>query len=227
MHVAFLRAAGLKEKLAYLQGRAETARSLAVRGVFALYERLIRPVREALFDPHQRARRRVLATNFRAAARYVPGHYEGRVTIFRATDRPDGFRDRLQPYPLLGWEELCAGVELIEVLGGHSSLMEEEAQRPRARSSTRRAPARRSGDGIRRSPDLLRLAGGTSATEGDAGPANRAGAHDRRAQMGIGIVTLAMRDAACLQALAATLSECLNAAQTSRGVVPLSAASGS
>jgi thioesterase domain-containing protein len=69
----------------------------------------------------------VLATNFRAAARYVPGHYEGRVTIFRATDRPDGFRDRLQPYPLLGWEKLCAGVELIEVPGGHSSLMEEEA----------------------------------------------------------------------------------------------------
>ena len=127
VHVAFLRAAGLKEKLSYLHGRAETARSLAVRGVFALYERLIRPVREALFDPHQRARRRVLATNFRAAARYVPGHYDGRVTIFRATDRPDGFRDRLQPYPLLGWEELCTGVELIEVPGGHSSLMEEEA----------------------------------------------------------------------------------------------------
>ena len=36
-----------------------------------------------------------------------------------------------------------------------------------------------------------------------------------------------MRDAACLRALAATLSECLNAAQTSRAVVPLSAASGS
>jgi thioesterase domain-containing protein len=70
----------------------------------------------------------VLAANNRAAARYVPGFYDGRATIFRAMDRTDDFRDRLRPYPHLGWERLCGGgVELVEVPGGHSSLLEEEA----------------------------------------------------------------------------------------------------
>jgi amino acid adenylation domain-containing protein len=120
VHIAALRKARRRERLVYLMRRAETLRSLVGRALSLGYE--------ALFQPLRRAQRKVLAANTRAARRYVASYYEGNVTIFRATDRASHFRDRFQTYPHLGWEKLCGeGVEIREVPGGHSSLMEEEA----------------------------------------------------------------------------------------------------
>ncbi|MDQ6893669.1 MAG: amino acid adenylation domain-containing protein [Acidobacteriota bacterium] len=119
VHIAALKTAGLRGKVSYLIRRAQTlghviARVLARGG-------------EAVFYPMLRAQRKVLEANSRAAERYVPGYYEGRATIFRAMDRTDEFRDRLRPYPHLGWETLCGeGVLLVEVPGDHASLLEEE-----------------------------------------------------------------------------------------------------
>ncbi len=120
VHIAALKRVGPRARISYLMRRAETLRSLAGGALSRGYEALFRPLR--------RAQRRVLEANNRAGRRYVPGFYEGRATIFRAMDRTEDWRDRLRPYPHLGWERLCGeGVELIEVPGGHSSLLEEEA----------------------------------------------------------------------------------------------------
>jgi thioesterase domain-containing protein len=120
VHLAALKTAGVRGKLAYLLGRLRTLRVIVSRAMSR--------AAESLFHPLRRAQRRVLEANNRAAERYAPGFYDGRATIFRAMDRTDDFRNRLRTYPHLGWERLCGGgVELVEVPGGHSSLLEEEA----------------------------------------------------------------------------------------------------
>ncbi|MFY9550790.1 MAG: amino acid adenylation domain-containing protein [Thermoanaerobaculia bacterium] len=121
IHIATLKTIGAREKLSYLLGRTETLLLLMRRAFTRGYE--------ALFRPLMRAQREVLNANRRASNSYVPGFYEGRVTIFRAEDQWRDFRnDRSLADPHLGWDELCGeGVEVHEVPGGHSSLMEETA----------------------------------------------------------------------------------------------------
>ncbi|HEY6052049.1 MAG TPA: thioesterase domain-containing protein, partial [Thermoanaerobaculia bacterium] len=138
VHIAALRTAGIRGKASYLLGRAQTLRSLAVRALSR--------AGDVFFHPLRRAQRKVLRANSRAAARYVPGFYDGRATIFRAMDRTEDLRERLRTYPHLGWERLCGGgVELVEVPGGHSSLLEEEANV--------RALGRRLGEALRAAQD--------------------------------------------------------------------------
>ncbi len=112
----------MRERFAYLVRRAETVIRLAGPPLSRAHE--------TLFHPLRRARRKVLEANDRATRRYVPKFYEGWVTLFRVKDRGKDFphhgslsmTDRS-----LGWTRLCGeGVDVHEVQGSHSSLMEEE-----------------------------------------------------------------------------------------------------
>ncbi len=63
--------------------------------------------------------------NRRAVRSYVSKPYEGRVTVFRASDSwsPTVFDD-----PYLGWGEVCWGdLDLVEVSGVHGSIFKESA----------------------------------------------------------------------------------------------------
>jgi amino acid adenylation domain-containing protein len=116
IHVENLRRMSPRERVPYLIDRWETARSVLSRTSSRIAESVLHPLR--------RAQRRVREANIRAARRYVPGHYEGRVTIFRATER--GAVALLDPH--LGWGELCGGgVEVYEVPGAHSSILLEDS----------------------------------------------------------------------------------------------------
>ncbi|MDQ6891928.1 MAG: amino acid adenylation domain-containing protein [Acidobacteriota bacterium] len=116
MHVQTLRHMAARDRMSYVMGRLETVRSILSRTVSRVAEFLLHPLR--------RAQRRVREANIRAAKRYVPGYYEGRVTVFRATER--GGVTLLDSQ--LGWGELCAGgVEVHEVPGDHSSILLEDS----------------------------------------------------------------------------------------------------
>ncbi len=55
----------------------------------------------------------------RAEQKYVPRHYGGRITLFRAERRPP---DR---GPDLGWRRSAAAVDVIDVPGDHLSMIED------------------------------------------------------------------------------------------------------
>jgi thioesterase domain-containing protein len=75
--------------------------------------------------------RRMFKLNEQAARDYKPQSYQGRVTLFKATDEPSSITllATSRRYPLLGWDSLAAGgVEVHEVPGGHAfegSLLSE------------------------------------------------------------------------------------------------------
>jgi thioesterase domain-containing protein/acyl carrier protein len=65
--------------------------------------------------------RDVRKANVRASRDYVLRPYPGRVTVFRATETTPGYED-----PRLGWGRFArGGVDVYEVPGNHSSLVEE------------------------------------------------------------------------------------------------------
>lgn len=60
--------------------------------------------------------------NRQAAINYLPRIYSGKITLFRAIERPT----TKYHYPLLGWEEFTeSGVEVVEVPGHHKTLILE------------------------------------------------------------------------------------------------------
>ncbi len=75
--------------------------------------------------------RRMFKLNEQAARDYKPQSYQGRVTLFKATNEPSSITllATSRRYPLLGWDSLAAeGVEVHEVPGGHAfegSLLSE------------------------------------------------------------------------------------------------------
>ncbi|HEY6050181.1 MAG TPA: hypothetical protein VIZ58_02965, partial [Thermoanaerobaculia bacterium] len=116
IHVEKLRQLSPLDGVSYLIQRFETMRFLVSRA-FAR-------IGEFAFQPLRRAQRRVREANIRAASRYVPGYYEGKVTIFRAAER----RAVTLLDPNLGWGELCGGgVDVYEVPGAHSSILLEDS----------------------------------------------------------------------------------------------------
>jgi thioesterase domain-containing protein len=75
-----------------------------------------------LGHPAERALRRVTAANTRAIAAYVPAFYPGKITLFLAGKGGPGRE------PDLGWGRVCGdGVEVHEVPGTHSSMLNDEA----------------------------------------------------------------------------------------------------
>jgi aspartate racemase len=64
----------------------------------------------------------VAGANNQAAKSYVPQVYPGRLTLFRATDKAAGFGNDLD----MGWGELATGgVEIYDISGSHTEIMEE------------------------------------------------------------------------------------------------------
>lgn len=77
---------------------------------------------EAARHPLPEAIRAVNAANQEAADRYVPQPYDGRVILFRSSER------KLTPLadPSLGWAAVCrGGLEIIGVEGGHEDIIYE------------------------------------------------------------------------------------------------------
>jgi thioesterase domain-containing protein len=54
-------------------------------------------------------------------ARYEPGAYPGRITLFRSTQEPTG----LLFDPLAGWAEFAQGVDLELVEGNHFTIFQD------------------------------------------------------------------------------------------------------
>jgi thioesterase domain-containing protein len=76
-----------------------------------LYERMRYPLPDA-FRETQKALRQ-------ASQRYTPRNYTGRVTLFRASKQPAGWKDD----PVLGWQPLISGqIEAFEIPGYHDSI---------------------------------------------------------------------------------------------------------
>ncbi len=70
---------------------------------------------------------RTSALDLRAGERYQPGPYGGRVVLYRATDQaPHAVQDvrYLRDDAALGWDELCADLEVVRVSGHHLSLLD-------------------------------------------------------------------------------------------------------
>lgn len=66
--------------------------------------------------------KRVQESGNRAADIYVPQPYQGKVTLFRATQQPKG----IYPDPTLGWEKLAlGGLEIHDVPGHHGAIVRE------------------------------------------------------------------------------------------------------
>jgi thioesterase domain-containing protein len=64
----------------------------------------------------------VTEANIQALIEYVPQVYQGRITLFRASERSQ----RTHRNPDLGWGELAVGgVEIFDVPGDHATLIEE------------------------------------------------------------------------------------------------------
>ncbi len=68
--------------------------------------------------PH--ALQKIEEAHSKAQKAYVPKVYPGRITVFRASERPPGYYTD----PQLGWGEIAAGgVEIYDVPGHHSSIV--------------------------------------------------------------------------------------------------------
>jgi aspartate racemase len=124
-----------KKKLAYVleipKYRANKI-SKKIASQFGLHSE--HPLPEDLGGPEflPREIRLIFKVHEQAARNYVPQVYQGRVTLFKATDRfthTATWRATWHRYPLLGWDKLVAGgLEVHEVPGSHSfegSLLSE------------------------------------------------------------------------------------------------------
>jgi len=67
---------------------------------------------------------------------YVPQPYQGKITIFRAMEAPPGY----QIAPMFGWSKIAKeGVEIHQVPGHHTSIMESPVLAKKMRSCLKRA----------------------------------------------------------------------------------------
>ncbi|HTO75944.1 MAG TPA: amino acid adenylation domain-containing protein, partial [Thermoanaerobaculia bacterium] len=117
-HLAKLRQIPPNRRIAYVLRRGKTLWTLATQSLSRARDRISNPMR--------RVPERVYEANRRAAHRYVPGFYAGRVTILWAADRWKRTGDNRPPRdPQLGWGKLCREVEIREVPGDHASMLDD------------------------------------------------------------------------------------------------------
>jgi amino acid adenylation domain-containing protein len=110
-HLAALGSLEPRARLPYLVEKAQVFFRWFKKEMKSLYESIRHPLPEAV--------RIVNAAHQEALDRYVPFAYDGRVVLFRASET-------YAAHPDLGWEALCrGGLEIIEVPGGHSRIIEE------------------------------------------------------------------------------------------------------
>jgi len=116
-HVSNIRGLSLQEKLSYVIDKAQYGpiklRSKVWQMIYRSYERFGRALPRALRD--------VQEFNWLAARDYVPGLYDGRVTLFWAS------RDLRASFDLVeGWRVLAeGGMEVQEIPGTHLNIIKE------------------------------------------------------------------------------------------------------
>jgi thioesterase domain-containing protein len=123
LHTRNLGLLALSKRLDYLVDRARNRLNRLAYGLM---------IRSGL--PLPRFMHSLKHISYQAAMNYRPRPYPGRVTLFRAAQRPrGGVAD-----PFLGWERLAlGGIEVHEIPGTHTSLMREPGVRILARELTR------------------------------------------------------------------------------------------
>jgi aspartate racemase len=113
-----LKRLGPGERLAYVLSRVRDVHRKIRLGIWSL----ARSSRQRLGLPLPQELTTVDMINRQADRDYVRQVYPGRVTLFRATEQPEAFRD----HPHLGWDGLAAGgLEIHEVPGDHESTVKE------------------------------------------------------------------------------------------------------
>jgi thioesterase domain-containing protein len=114
LHLAASRQIRPRARVSYFLEKAWTALWWVRQRLEAYYESKRHALPEAL--------QIVNAADREASDRYVPGTYDGRVILFRASER----RLTLLDDPYLGWRRFCRGdLEVVEVPGNHDSFIEE------------------------------------------------------------------------------------------------------
>ena len=107
---------GLSQKLDYLRRRVrhrlKVIRSSLFGWMFVAFE---------LPMPHSIRYEYVRKINEEAAINYIPRKYPGMVTLFRATIQPEGLAEERY----LGWEGHADKIEVVDVVGSHSSIMQK------------------------------------------------------------------------------------------------------
>lgn len=125
-HLSVIRRLGYHQRLAYLAEKGEVlsqrVRERFARSAYRLFPAL-KPPRRAVDDPLPAVLRKVEHAHRRAADRYVPRPYAGRIVLLVA-DTPVL---KLAP-PEQGWSALAAGgLSVVRVPGGHATILQEPA----------------------------------------------------------------------------------------------------
>ena len=117
IHLKSLQLLDLRGKLGYLLRRSKTRIGILnskVRGW--VYIKL------GIVIPHRVRYNVVREAIYKAADEYVPQPYPGKITIFRATNQPEGVLNSSS----LGWGQFSNGsIEIIDVVASHNSIMKE------------------------------------------------------------------------------------------------------
>jgi thioesterase domain-containing protein len=116
-HVSKLLKLSIKEQLDYLWGRFWW--HLTEGKLNFGYKMYLRYIMRSVQDLRHLE---ILAANHQARDGYIPQSYPGQLTLFQATERPQGFDNE----PGLGWSHwVTGGVEYYEIPGFHLNMMEE------------------------------------------------------------------------------------------------------
>lgn len=114
-HLANLSQLGFGARITYLLGKLKYAPAKimhkAYRRVYKLYERIGRPLPQVL--------RNIEELNFVATREYVPQFYQGRATLFSATDLTASYDVED------GWRQLVAELEVHKIPGTHLDIIRE------------------------------------------------------------------------------------------------------
>lgn len=114
-HLANLSELGLADKFVYLATKMKYApakiKHKAYRRAYKLYERIGRPLPAVL--------KNIEELNFMAAREYVPQFYDGRATLFSATDLTASFDVED------GWRQLVTDLQVRRIPGNHLDMIKE------------------------------------------------------------------------------------------------------
>ncbi|BDU16074.1 non-ribosomal peptide synthetase [Lysobacter auxotrophicus] len=88
--------------------------------------------------PHSVRYAELEATHMHAYMKYIVKPYAGGIVLFRAENQPPELRAK----PLLGWEAMCADVDVVAIPGDHQGMIESPALVARLASAILRAQGR-------------------------------------------------------------------------------------
>jgi thioesterase domain-containing protein len=119
MHLSNLALLEPENRPEYIREKAGKVRK-RIRIRFREFRRAFR--KKMGMAPLPRAIKMVQESGNRAADIYHPQPYQGKVTLFRATQQPKG----IYPDPTLGWEKLAlGGLEIYDIPGHHGAIVRE------------------------------------------------------------------------------------------------------